>query len=256
MRIGEVAALAGVTPRTVRHYHQLALLPEPGRLANGYRDYRLGHAVALTRIRRLAELGVGLAEVRDVLADDAGRELAEVLEELDADLARQEAAIGRRRARLGELIGRARAGKLPAEGPVSAELADLLGGLPATDSPVAAKDREHLALIDGLLSPGERARLFEALAPLASGEEWRRLSALYERLDAVAGADLSDPRIGPLADELAAAVPDELLRFTGDGSAAMDSAFGEAFLADFSPAQAAVVRRMIALVTARTRETV
>lgn len=42
MRIGEYAALVGVSTRTVRHYHHLGLLPEPARLSNGYRDYRLG----------------------------------------------------------------------------------------------------------------------------------------------------------------------------------------------------------------------
>ncbi|WP_222720482.1 MerR family transcriptional regulator [Actinomadura sp. HBU206391] len=31
MRIGELAALVGVTTRTVRHYHHLGLLTEPGR---------------------------------------------------------------------------------------------------------------------------------------------------------------------------------------------------------------------------------
>jgi DNA-binding transcriptional MerR regulator len=91
MRIGELAGAVGVTTRTVRHYHHLGLLPEPERLPNGYRDYGLRHAVVLARIRRLTELGLGLSEVRDVLADDEGRDLAEVLAELDEDLARQEA---------------------------------------------------------------------------------------------------------------------------------------------------------------------
>ena len=35
MRIGELAALVGVSTRTVRHYHHEGLLPEPERLANG-----------------------------------------------------------------------------------------------------------------------------------------------------------------------------------------------------------------------------
>jgi DNA-binding transcriptional MerR regulator len=87
MRISELAALVGVSTRTVRHYHHVGLLPEPVRLANGYRDYRLRDAVALARVRRLAELGLSLDEIRDVLADDQDRELREVLEELDADLA-------------------------------------------------------------------------------------------------------------------------------------------------------------------------
>lgn len=53
MLIGELAALAGVSTRTVRHYHPLGLLPEPVRLPNGYREYRLRDAVLLARVRRL-----------------------------------------------------------------------------------------------------------------------------------------------------------------------------------------------------------
>lgn len=104
MRIGEIAAVVGVTTRAIRHYHHVGLLPEPERRPNGYRAYSLRDAVLLARVRRLTELGLGLDEVRDVLADDAGRELAEVLTELDADLARQEAEIQERRRRLAVLL--------------------------------------------------------------------------------------------------------------------------------------------------------
>ncbi|MGV9314389.1 MerR family transcriptional regulator [Streptomyces sp. NPDC003691] len=252
MRIGEVAALVGVTPRTVRHYHQLGLCPEPDRLSNGYRDYGLRHAVVLARIRRLTELGLGLAEVRDVLADDAGRELVEVLEELDEDLARQEAGLARRRSRLAELIARARDGTLPAEGPVSPELAGLLGALPPGASAMAAKDRGHLTLLDTLLAPADRERLFGALTPLARDGRADRIHELYEQLDALADAAPGDPRIGPLGDALAACMPDELIAMMGDAPLPSGSdTFGRAFLADFTPAQAAAVRRMLAALDAR-----
>ncbi|RII89329.1 MerR family DNA-binding transcriptional regulator, partial [Clavibacter michiganensis] len=38
VRIGDAAAFVGVTPRTIRHYHQIGLLPEPRRLAPRHRD--------------------------------------------------------------------------------------------------------------------------------------------------------------------------------------------------------------------------
>ena len=94
MRIGELAAIAGVSTRTVRHYHRVGLLPEPARQANGYREYGLRDAVELARVRRLTELGLSLEEVRDALADDAGKDLHEILAELDADLGRQQEAMG------------------------------------------------------------------------------------------------------------------------------------------------------------------
>lgn len=104
MRIGELAALVGVSTRTVRHYHHQGVLPEPARRGNGYREYGLPDAIRLARARRLTELGLTLDEVRDVLAGDCARELREILLELDADLARQEEAIRSRRERLAVLL--------------------------------------------------------------------------------------------------------------------------------------------------------
>jgi DNA-binding transcriptional MerR regulator len=92
MRIGELAGAVGITTRAVRHYHRIGLRPEPPRQPYGYREYTLRDAVELARIRRLAELGLSLDEVRDVLADDAGKDLVDILAELDADLARQKYA--------------------------------------------------------------------------------------------------------------------------------------------------------------------
>jgi DNA-binding transcriptional MerR regulator len=252
MRIGEIAALVGVTPRTVRHYHHLGLLPEPERLSNGYRDYGLRHAAVLARVRRLAELGLGLAEIRDVLADDAGRELVDVLEELDRDLEHQQSALAARRGRLAELMGQARRGQLPPEGPLSPELASVLGAIEPTGSAMAAMDRDHLALMDTVMSPEDRGRLFTALRPMTEDAVlMERVSGLYDRLDALAEAGADDPRVGPLAEELADCMPGELVALMGEEPVEIDGIFGGAFLADFAPAQAAVVRRMIAVLVAR-----
>ncbi|MFE4366804.1 MerR family transcriptional regulator [Streptomyces sp. NPDC056835] len=233
MRIAEIAALVGVTTRAVRHYHHLGLLPEPARRANGYRDYSVRDAVLLARIRRLTELGLALDEVRDVIADDAGRELSEVLGELDADLARQEAEIRARRGRLAELME----SPPSAEGPVSPALARLLGAAPAIDSPMGAKDRELLILFDTSLGHEE---FYEALRPLSESAD---LPGLYQRLDELADAAPDDPRIAPLADAVVDAVPDEVLSLIAKAPGQpFVAGFGEALLADFAPAQAEVAR--------------
>ncbi|KUL67935.1 MULTISPECIES: MerR family transcriptional regulator [unclassified Streptomyces] len=246
MRIGELAAAVGVTTRAVRHYHHQGLLPEPERLANGYRDYTLRHAVVLARIRRLTELGLGLAEVRDVLAEDAGKDLAEVLGELDADLARQEAAIRERRARLKALLDTE--GGLPAEGPVSPRLAALFRDMSqVTDSPMAAKDRELLALIETAAGDetGEAvmAALGDALA-VPGGQE--RALAAYALLDDLADADPADPRVDEAARALVDCLPRGVLPETLEIDS--DDGFLRAFYADFPPAQAEAVRRALALV--------
>ncbi|RPF40321.1 DNA-binding transcriptional MerR regulator [Streptomyces sp. Ag109_G2-6] len=241
MRIGEIATLVGVTTRAIRHYHQVGLLPEPERRPNGYRAYTVRDAVRLARVRRLTELGLSLDEVRDVLADDAGRELADVLEELDADLARQEAELAERRRRLAVLLA---AG--PGEGePVSPALAALLAKAPRTHSPAAAKDREHLALLDATGAAGEE--LYAVLGPLAADPA---VLALYERLDQLADAPADDPRIGPLAEAMVAAVPDAAFAAIPAGGPFVPG-FGEALLAEYAPAQAEVVRRVMAACAGR-----
>ncbi|MEV6111667.1 MerR family transcriptional regulator [Streptomyces sp. NPDC052109] len=240
MRIGELAATVGVTTRTVRHYHHLGLLPEPERKPNGYRQYTLRHAVVLARIRRLTELGLGLTEVRDVLADDAGKDLVEVLTELDEDLARQETEIRARRQRLRSMLD---AGELPAEGPVSPQLAGLLAALPGDGSPMAVKDREVLALIDTGAAPEERERMMSALrGALDDPDALARAREVYALLDALADAEADDPRVAEAARALAACVPADLLPA---GPPYADHALLRALYADFAPAQAEAIRRAL-----------
>ncbi|MFD9910760.1 MerR family transcriptional regulator [Streptomyces sp. NPDC059063] len=265
MRIGEIAGAVGLTTRAIRHYHHLGLLPEPARRPNGYRTYGLREAIALARIKRLTELGLGLDEVRDVLADDAGRELTEVLAELDEDLARQEAAIRERRVRLAELLQMSRDGLLPHDGPVSPGLAELLGRLLPTESASAAKDLEHLALFDAVVDTELRDRLYGALRQIADDPGLTaRMRQVYLRLDELADAPADDPRAQALGRELAGLVPEDILAVLvdgggdgGDGASPKErpgvgSSFGEAFLDDFAPAQAAAVRHMLKLLTGRT----
>ena len=56
LTIGQLASYVGVTVRTVRHYHQLGLLPEPERDHSGYRRYAAEDVIRLRRISALAEV--------------------------------------------------------------------------------------------------------------------------------------------------------------------------------------------------------
>lgn len=85
LTIGELAAYAGVTVRTVRHYHQIGLLPEPERDASGYRRYGATAVVSLIRIRTLADAGVPLSQIAGMLdADEAAFD--EAVRRIDARL--------------------------------------------------------------------------------------------------------------------------------------------------------------------------
>ena len=83
LTIGEIARLTGVTTKTVRHYHELGLLPEPERSEAGYRLYSADDLLRLRRIRRLRSFGLSLRQIKVVLGDpDGGSTLRKVLEVL------------------------------------------------------------------------------------------------------------------------------------------------------------------------------
>jgi DNA-binding transcriptional MerR regulator len=85
LTIGQLAAYAGVTVRAVRHYHQVGLLPEPERDASGYRRYGATAVVSLIKIRTLANAGVPLSQIGQMLEADAPA-FAEAVQRIDSRL--------------------------------------------------------------------------------------------------------------------------------------------------------------------------
>ncbi|EED6225780.1 MerR family DNA-binding transcriptional regulator, partial [Salmonella enterica subsp. enterica serovar Haifa] len=49
MHSNELARLAGVTVRALRHYHQVGILAEPERRSNGYREYDVHDLIRVLR---------------------------------------------------------------------------------------------------------------------------------------------------------------------------------------------------------------
>jgi DNA-binding transcriptional MerR regulator len=74
LRIGEVAKLAGTTPRTIRYYEEIGLLPATsGREPGAHRSYAEADVERLTDLLRLKDLlGVSLEELKELVeAEDA-----------------------------------------------------------------------------------------------------------------------------------------------------------------------------------------
>ena len=71
MNVGEVAALAGVTVRTLHHYDRIGLLSPSGRSAAGYRQYAPADLDRLHSVLLYRELGFPLEEVATLLDDPA-----------------------------------------------------------------------------------------------------------------------------------------------------------------------------------------
>ena len=69
MHVKELARIAGTTPRAVRYYHHLGLLEIPPTV-RGRREYGVEHVARLLRIRWLADGGLSLTQVAEMLASD------------------------------------------------------------------------------------------------------------------------------------------------------------------------------------------
>ncbi|WP_346621114.1 MerR family transcriptional regulator [Blastococcus montanus] len=78
MSVGDTAALAGVTVRTLHHYDRIGLLSPSGRTSAGYRQYSPADLERLHQVLLYRELGFPLEEVATLL-DDASADPAEHL---------------------------------------------------------------------------------------------------------------------------------------------------------------------------------
>ena len=120
LRIGDVAKLTGTTPRTIRYYEEIGLLPTAGdREPGAHRTYAEDDVERLTELLRLKDLlGISLEELRELVsAEDARAELRrewrggvedpvrrrEILEESLLHIAKQLELVRRRRDEIGKL---------------------------------------------------------------------------------------------------------------------------------------------------------
>jgi DNA-binding transcriptional MerR regulator len=92
LRIGEVAKRVGTTPRTIRYYEEIGILPsEGGRESGRHRLYGEREVQRLSDALRLKELlGVSLDELRELLeAEDARAALREEWQQSEPDAERR-----------------------------------------------------------------------------------------------------------------------------------------------------------------------
>ena len=75
LRIGQLAELTGTTPRTIRYYEEIGLLPgASGRQPGSHRIYDQGDVERLQELIQLKELlGISLEELRELAAAESAR---------------------------------------------------------------------------------------------------------------------------------------------------------------------------------------
>lgn len=195
--VGQAAAFAGVTVKTVRHYHQQGLLAEPPRDSSGYRRYGSADLLRLVQVRTLAQAGVPLAEAGPLLAADA-EQFAATLTDVEARLTE----------RINELIARRDTLRRLADGDrllLPGRALALLDRLTALgfDPGYVSGQREALVLARAL-----EPDLFEIFLTQL---EHRLADPEFVELTKLAWAARSWPPEDPRIEELATALADNLL---------------------------------------------
>ncbi|MFJ4653691.1 MerR family transcriptional regulator [Nocardia sp. NPDC088792] len=193
LTIGELAAYAGVTVRAVRHYHAKGLLPEPERDRSGYRRYDAGAVVELIKIRTLAQAGVRLVRVRELLRageQEFATAIAEVDQRLRAEI--------RERQRHRERIARLAAGDNLALPPEVVEFLDRLRALGVDERIVRVEGEGWIPL--AAHSP---ERVSEWMARKREQIADPRFLDFYLTLGQALDRTEDDPRLLEVADRLA-----------------------------------------------------
>jgi DNA-binding transcriptional MerR regulator len=203
VKIGDAAAFVGTTPRAIRHYHQIGLLPEPERGSDGRRRYGYEDMVRLLWIRTMADAGIALTDIRDATADaapsdvDSARDdIAGVLERLDRSLAAQEEDLRRQRTAVQRMRTR---------GSRMGLLSDLVSERLATapDGSLRQDDLDTLLVTERIFGPLGAAVQAGRFIALARHPELRaesdRVDAAEKALDDSVAVD--DPRVAQVAAE-------------------------------------------------------
>ncbi|MGQ4715675.1 MerR family transcriptional regulator [Streptomyces anulatus] len=204
VRIGDAAAFVGTTPRAIRHYHEIGLLPEPVRGGDGRRRYGYEDMIRLLWIRRTAAAGIALDDIRDAFADpapagddgDDGDGIASILERLEEALVAREAELRRQRTAVQ---------RMRTEGSRMGLLSDFVTGrlksLPGGS--LRQADLDTLLVTERIFGPlgaAVQAGRFIALATHPElREESDRVDAAEEALDDTIAVD--DPRVARVAAE-------------------------------------------------------
>ena len=178
------------TIKTVRHYHQRGLLAEPPRDASGYRRYTARDAIDLVKVRTLAEAGVPLSRIKELLTAEPDQ-FAAAISEIDHDLEQRAEELTRARQRIVQLRGGDRLF-------VSAEVADFLDRLHqlGVSRPTIEMERDLWILIQSV-SPRQAASWIADKRDALDDPEFR---AIYLDYDAAFAWSPDDPRLPELAD--------------------------------------------------------
>ena len=141
--IKDAARMVGLTPRTLRYYESIGLLPKAERTSGNYRLFNVTDIIDLIRIKRLTGLGFDLQHVRQIMDDPTGPTSPEATTALDAQkqlLTQQIEELHEKRTKIEEIQN------LQAPLDVATEFADLEHAWADAQSELDAEDRLKLEI--------------------------------------------------------------------------------------------------------------
>lgn len=194
LTISQIASYADVTVRAIRHYHAKGLLPEPARDHSGYRRYDAAAVVALVRIRTLADAGVPLSRVQELLAADE-HEFAAAVEDIDRRLRAEIRERQHHRDRIAKLA----AGESLALPPEAVAYLDRLRAVGVSELMVEA-ERDAWILVAAQL-PEKMPFYMQAKSQQLEDPS---VTELYRELAQIVQWPADDPRLDAVGDRLAA----------------------------------------------------
>jgi DNA-binding transcriptional MerR regulator len=211
--IGQLADYAGVTVKAIRHYHQRGLLDEPPRDSSGYRRYTAADALKLVKIRSLAEAGVPLARIKDLLTADPD-EFTAAIADIDRSLQQRAEAIRRNRQRLGQLA----AGDGLFVSPEVARYLKRLQDLGVSRRAIQM-ERDGWILMHSASPDDAAAWIGDKLAAIDDPA----FTAIYLEYDAAFDWQPDDPRLPALAERTQRWIANRSTHSTGGPPKAMDA---------------------------------
>lgn len=231
----EIAELAGTSLRAVRHYHEVGLLNEPERRANGYKQYGVSHLMRVLRIKRLTDLGFSLSQIAAMGDTDDRPE--EALRTLDAELAATIERLQRARVELSLLLRDSAPTDLPPEfGPA------------AIDPEMTETDRSFVVVMTRVLGPEGLQTYADMLRNQPDDPVGHEFDHLPADADEQTRADVAG-RLAPFVRELFAqnpgleTLPQDAPRGESYAGQTVDRALNELY----NPAQLDVLDRTKAL---------
>ncbi len=233
----ELADLAGTTVRAVRHYHDVGLLPEPQRGANGYKQYGVTHLLRTLRIKRLAELGFSLPQIAEL--GDTGEDPRDALRRLDTRLARSVDRLQHARLEVHRTLQRAAPVDLPPA---------LTPTVPITV--LSPADRTLLIVMSRVLDPTAFTTVIDALRALPPSAAGAAFDGLPADTDGPTRHDLA-VRLLPRSRTLLPALPAQWGGTGPSWNAAAVRAVTQAVGELYNPAQRDVLRRIGLLLRTR-----